>query len=244
MKPIAAGAVLFGAAMGGLMYVNSNSSQSSWMVAGVVYVLALFLVQLLQPMTTWKQSVRFNTVIAFVVTALVFIDTLVLHQGIFKDINRSGRVPHSFALFANEWEESWSLDPVVPVTSELSSVSLLCPRDPGTVSLLWRRRLTLHHLQLLSPPAAAEHPCPPQTVRHHSGRDAQPLSFRGARIRGHARTHSPSDHGTRDRRSLGGHEGSQAGFCAKAEPAAPAKVRSPAGTLEPASAARMAETVS
>jgi hypothetical protein len=58
------------------------------------------------------------------------------------------RVPHSFALFANEWEESSSLDPVVPVTSELSSVSLLCPRDPGTVSLLWRRRLTLHHLQL------------------------------------------------------------------------------------------------
>jgi len=90
MKVIAAGAVLFGAAMGGLMYVNSNSSQSSWMVAGVVYVLALFFVQFLQPMTTWKQSVRFNTVIAFVVTSLVFIDTLVLHQGIFKDINRSG----------------------------------------------------------------------------------------------------------------------------------------------------------
>jgi hypothetical protein len=90
MKTIAAGAVLFGAAMGGLMYVNSNSSQSSWMVAGVVYVLALFLVQFLQPMTTWKQSVRFNTVIAFVVAALVFIDTLVFHQGIFKDTNRSG----------------------------------------------------------------------------------------------------------------------------------------------------------
>jgi hypothetical protein len=34
--------------------------------------------------------------------------------------SRGSRVPHSFALFANEWEESSSLAPVVSVTSMLS----------------------------------------------------------------------------------------------------------------------------
>ena len=90
MKAILAGVVLFGVAMGGLMYVNSSGSQYSWWVLGVGYVLALFLVQFLQARTTLKGSARFNTVLALIVTALVFIDTLVLHRGIFKDMNRSG----------------------------------------------------------------------------------------------------------------------------------------------------------
>jgi len=92
MKAIAAGAALFAAAMCGLMYVNSNSSRSSWMVAGTVYVLALFLIQFLQPMTTDSRNayVRFNIVTAGMVTVLVFVDTLILHRGVFKDIDRFG----------------------------------------------------------------------------------------------------------------------------------------------------------
>jgi hypothetical protein len=90
MKAIIAGVVLFGVAMSGLMYVNFRGSQYSWLVLGIGYVLALFLVQFLETRTTLKESARFNTVLALVVTALVFIDTLVLHRGIFKDMNRSG----------------------------------------------------------------------------------------------------------------------------------------------------------
>ena len=90
MKAIAAGVALFGAAMGGLIYVNSNGSKYSWIVAGMVYVLALFLVQFLQPMTTLNASVRFNIVTASMVTVLVFIDTLILHRGVFKDVGRVG----------------------------------------------------------------------------------------------------------------------------------------------------------
>ena len=90
MKAIVAGVVLFGVAVGGLMYVNSSGSQYSWLVAAVGYVLVLFLVQFFQARTTLKESARFNTVLALMVTGLVFIDTLVLHRGIFKDMNRSG----------------------------------------------------------------------------------------------------------------------------------------------------------
>jgi hypothetical protein len=90
MKAIVASVVLFGVAMGGLMYVNSSGSQYSWLVLGVGYVLALFLVQFFQTGTTLKGAARFNTVLALMVTALVLIDTLVLHRGIFKDMNRSG----------------------------------------------------------------------------------------------------------------------------------------------------------
>jgi hypothetical protein len=90
MKAVAAGAALFGAAMGGLIYVNSDGSQYSWVVAAIVYVLALFLVQFLQPVTTLNASVRFNIVTASMVTVLVFIDTLTLHRGVFKDIDRFG----------------------------------------------------------------------------------------------------------------------------------------------------------
>jgi len=90
MKAIAAAAALFGAAMGGLIYVNANGSHYSWVVAGMVYVLALSLVQFLQPMTTLNAIVRFNIVTASMVTVLVFIDTLILHRGVFKDVDRFG----------------------------------------------------------------------------------------------------------------------------------------------------------
>src|SRR6266849_5562678 len=90
MKAIAAGAALFGAAMGGLIYVNSNGSEHSWMVAGMLYVLALFLVQFLQQTNSLYAAVQFNVVTAAMVTLLVFVDTLILHRGVFKDIERFG----------------------------------------------------------------------------------------------------------------------------------------------------------
>jgi hypothetical protein len=92
MKAIAAGAALFGTAMGGLIHVNSDGSQYSWIIAGMLYVLALFLVQFLQPMTTdsLHACVRFNMLTAAMVTLLIFIDTLILHRGVFKDIEPLG----------------------------------------------------------------------------------------------------------------------------------------------------------
>ena len=92
MKAVAAGAVLFGAAMGGLIYVNSNGSQHSWLAAGALYILTLLLVQFLQPMRTssLKVFVRFNVAIATTVSVLILLDTLLLHRGIFKDIERFG----------------------------------------------------------------------------------------------------------------------------------------------------------
>ena len=90
LKAIAGAVMLFGVAMGSLMYVSSSESQHSWLVAAVVYVSALALVQFLQPMTTLKRSVKFNAVVGSVVTLFVFVDTVVLHQGIFKDVSHSG----------------------------------------------------------------------------------------------------------------------------------------------------------
>ena len=59
------------------MYVNSNGSEYSWMFAGMLYVLALFLVQFLQPTNSLHAAVRFNIVTAAMVTFLSFVDTLI-----------------------------------------------------------------------------------------------------------------------------------------------------------------------
>lgn len=90
MKAIAAGAALFGAAVGGFIYLNTHGSEYSWMVAGMLYVLALFLVQFIQRNNSLQVSVRFNIVAAAVVTLLAHVDTLILHRGVFKDIDRFG----------------------------------------------------------------------------------------------------------------------------------------------------------
>ena len=92
MKPIAAGAVQFGAAIGALIYVNSNASQYSWTVAGILYLVVLFAVQFLQPVrrASLQACIRFNVTAAAIVTVLMLFDTLLLHRGIFKDTERFG----------------------------------------------------------------------------------------------------------------------------------------------------------
>lgn len=91
MRAIVAGAILFGVAIFGLVYVNSTSSERTWVAAAVSYGLALVLVQFLQPLSNFRTrtSVRFNVVAAAVVTILIFVDTLLVHRGAFKDVERN-----------------------------------------------------------------------------------------------------------------------------------------------------------
>ena len=89
MKTIFAAIILFGVAIGSLIYVNSNDSRNSWIVAGTGYLIALFVVQFLGPGKLPKSSIRFNITLAMTVTILIFLDTLVFHHGIFKDMNSS-----------------------------------------------------------------------------------------------------------------------------------------------------------
>lgn len=89
MKAIAASALLFGVALGGLTYVNSSSSRYSWLVAGTAYIVTLFAVQLFQSRATPKEFLRFNVLVGLTLTILAVVDTVVLHRGVFKDMDPS-----------------------------------------------------------------------------------------------------------------------------------------------------------
>src|SRR5208283_3429402 len=81
-------------------------------------------------------------------------------------------------------------------------------------TLLRRRALTFHHLQLLSPAAVSRYPAPSRSVSQRAGAGPQPLSLRRRRLRGHARTYSPADQRTGGQDSLDRHTGSQTWICA------------------------------
>src|SRR5437016_9442960 len=86
------------------------------------------------------------------------------------------------------------------------------PRDPGPQTLLWRRPSALHHLQLLPASALAGDARTPQPFPESIGTGAPPLSVRGRRLRGHARTLSFVDERARAPRSLSRHASREAGI--------------------------------
>jgi hypothetical protein len=76
------------------------------------------------------------------------------------------------------------------------------------------RRLSFHHLQLLSPPSIARHSTASRSVSDRAGAGSPPLSIRHCRIRGHARTHSSSSRRTAERESVDRDASAQTRFCA------------------------------
>src|SRR5580704_1469179 len=91
-------------------------------------------------------------------------------------------------------------------------------RAESSASLLWLGLLAFHYHQLLPEVATAGHSVEPGSVPHGAGIGSTAVSLRGGGICHHARTRSPADHRTGAGRSVGSHEGSEAGICPTAAP--------------------------
>ena len=77
-------------------------------------------------------------------------------------------------------------------------------------SHLWRSSPALYHQLVLSAPAPARFRSRPRPFSFHSRPDATKVPLRGGRLRGHARTHSSTHHGTGGRESFHRHASAEA----------------------------------
>src|SRR5438477_12735285 len=79
------------------------------------------------------------------------------------------------------------------MTLTSTSAALLCWRALELETILRRRQLAFHHVELLSQTARSGEPTPTHGSARSAGRDAPALKWRGGRVRGNAGAGASAD---------------------------------------------------